>query len=59
MGHEDIHHNKVADASAHYKQMKNFMRAKILMSGIEDRELQRVNDAAYGVDDTALSLIHI
>lgn len=40
-------------ASAHDKQMKNFMRAKIFMLCIEKGKLQCIDDAANGVDDTA------
>ena len=44
------HDNKMTKASAHDKQMKNFMRAKIFMLCIEKGKLQCIDDAANGVD---------
>ena len=43
----------MAEASAHHKQMENFMRAEILMLCIEKRKLQGIDNAADGVDDAA------
>ena len=37
----------MADASAHYKQMENFMRSEIFMFVVKNRKLQRINDTAY------------
>ena len=51
--HKYIHNNKVADASGHDKQMKDFMGAEVFMTGIKNRKLQRVDNAAYGIDDAA------
>ena len=42
----------MAQASAHDEQMKNFMGAEVLVSGIKKRKLQGVDHAAYRVDDT-------
>lgn len=38
-GCDKIHYNKMADASAHHKQMKNLVRAKFFVAGVEQREL--------------------
>ena len=43
----------MADASAHDEQVKNFVRAEIFMKGIENRKLERINYAAYCIDDAA------
>lgn len=49
--HKTVHHNEVAEASAHHKQMKNLMGAKVLVTGIENGQLQRIDYPADGVDD--------
>ena len=41
----------MAEASSHDKQMEDLMGAEVLMSGVEQRQLQRVDDSACGVDD--------
>lgn len=51
--HKTVHHNEVAEASAHHKQMKNLMGAKIFMFGIENGQFQRVDNASDGVDNTS------
>ena len=51
--HKHIHNDKVTDTSAHDKQMKDFVGAKILMLCIKDRKLQRINDSADGINNTA------
>ena len=51
--HKYIHHNKMTDTPAHYKQMENLMGAKILMSGVKQRQLQRVDNTAHRVNDAA------
>lgn len=38
-GYEYIHHNEVADASAHDKEVEDLMRAEIFMPGVEDGQL--------------------
>ena len=43
----------MAEASAHDEQMENLMGAKRFMSGIEQRQLQRIDNPANGVDDSA------
>ena len=48
-----VHHHIMADTSAHDKQMENLMGAEVLVAGIKERKLQGVDDAAYGVNDTA------
>ena len=49
---ECIHHDKVADTSSHYEQVKDFMASEILMLAVENRELQCVDDTANSIDDT-------
>lgn len=51
--HIDIHKDKMADAAAHDKQMENFMGAEILMSGVEDGKLQRIDHTPRGIDEAA------
>ena len=51
--HKHIHHNEMTDTPAHHEQMENLMRAKILMSGVKQRQLQRVNNTAHRVNDAA------
>ena len=43
----------MAYAATHNKEVENLMGAEIFMSGVEDRQLQRVDDSAYGVDNAA------
>ena len=43
----------MTNTAAHHKQVKNFMAAKGFVSGIKNRKLQRIDDAAYGVEDAA------
>ena len=47
-----IHYHKMTDTSSHYEQMKDFMASEILMSAVEDRKLQCVDDTANSIDDT-------
>ena len=51
--HKAVHQNKMADASAHHKQVKYFMGAKGLVKLVKYRKLQCVNDTPDGVNDTA------
>lgn len=51
--HEPVHHDIVAEASSHYEEMENFVGAEVFVFGIEDGQLQRIDDAAYGVNDAA------
>lgn len=37
--HKTVHHNVVAQTPSHDKEVKNFMRAEVFMSGVKDREL--------------------
>lgn len=46
-----IHHNKMAHAPSHYKQVEDFMGTKIFMAGIENRQFQGVNDAPNGINN--------
>ena len=48
-----IHKDKVTDTSTHHEQMENLMGAKILMSGVKQRQLQRVDNTAHRVNDAA------
>ena len=43
----------MTEASSHHKQMEDLMGAKVRMSGIEDRQLQCIDDTANGIDNTA------
>lgn len=43
----------MAEASAHDKQVEDLMGAEILVSGIEERKLQCIDDTADGVDDAS------
>lgn len=47
------HQDKMAEAPAHHKQMKNLMRAKVFMFIVKDRKLQRVDQSTDGVNDPA------
>lgn len=47
------HRYIMAQASGHDKHVEDLMRSKELVSGIEDRKFQCVNNSADGVDDTA------
>ena len=50
----DIEHdNEMAEASAHDKQVEDLMGAEILVSGIEERKLQCIDDTADGVNDAS------
>lgn len=49
--HEEIHQDQMAGAAAHYKQMEDFVGTEVLVPGVEQGKLQRINDAAHGVDD--------
>lgn len=51
--HKPVHQHIVAQASAHDEQMEDLVRAEILVFGVEERQLQGVDDAAHGVDDAA------
>lgn len=48
-----IHQNIMAKASAHDEKMKNLMRTKAFVSGIEKGKLQGVNNTAHGIDDAS------
>lgn len=43
----------MADTTAHNKQVEYFMGAEVGMPGVENWELQRIDDTAYGIDDSA------
>lgn len=51
--YECIHHDVMAEAAAHNKEMKNFMGAEISVFGIENRQFQRIDNAACGIDQSA------
>ena len=48
-----IHTDKVTDTAAQHKEMKDLMGTEVLVSGIEQRKLQCVNDTADGIDDAS------
>ena len=52
-GDKGIHHNIMAEASGHNKEMENLVGTEVFVAGIEKRKLQSVNGAADGVNDTA------
>lgn len=43
----------MADASAHDKQMEDFMRAKMSMLGIENRKFQSIDNTSCRIDNAA------
>ena len=43
----------MADASGHDKEMENLVRAEIAVAGVKKREPQCIDDAAYGVEESA------
>ena len=43
----------MAETSGHNKEMEDLMRAKELMSGIEERKLQCVDNTSDGIDHTS------
>ena len=43
----------MTNTAAHNEKVENFVRAEIFMERVENRELERINDAADCVDDTA------
>lgn len=51
--HIEIHENKVADASAHHKQVENFMRTEVLVFRVKDGQFQGVDHAAHRVENPA------
>lgn len=40
----------MAEAAAHNKEMENLVGTEVPVPGIENRQLQGVNDAAQGLD---------
>ena len=53
LDHVSIHKDKVADASAHDKQVEDLMTAEVCMPAVENRQLQRIDHAADRVDHAA------
>lgn len=51
--HKPVHQHVVAQASAHDEQVEDLVGAEILMLGVEERQLQGIDDSAHGVDDAA------
>lgn len=51
--HIQIHKYEVTNASAHDKQVKDFMGTEVLVPVIENWQLQCIDNTADGVDDTA------
>ena len=52
-GYIGIHQNIVAETASHDKEMKYLMTAEGLMPGIENRQLQGVNDTPRRIDQSA------
>ena len=52
LDHIQIHKDEMADTPAHHKQMEDFVGAEMPVLCVEDRQLEGVDDAAYGLDDT-------
>ena len=49
--HISVHHHVMAEASAHDEEMEDLVGAEIFMLRVEDRQFQRVDHTADGVDD--------
>ena len=47
------HEDEVADAAQHNKNVEYLVRTEIWESATEDLDFQRVNDAAYGIENTS------
>src|SRR5699024_3051098 len=50
---EGIHYYKVAGASAHDKKVEDLVAPAVFVPAVKDRKLQRVDDAAHSVNDSA------
>lgn len=48
--HIHIHKDKMAYTACHDEKVEHFMRAEVFVSGIKERQLQRINDTTGGVD---------
>ena len=51
--HISVHHHVMAEASAHDEEMEDLVGAEIFMLRVEDRQVQRVDHTADGIDDAA------
>ena len=51
--HISVHHHVMAEASAHDEEMEDLVGAEIFMLRVEDRQFQRVDDSADGIDNAA------
>ena len=51
--HISVHHHVMAEASAHDEEMEDLVGAEIFMLRVEDRQFQRVDHTADGIDDAA------
>lgn len=47
------HEYKVADASEHHEDVKNFMCSKISVFAIKNFNFKSINNAADGIEDSA------
>lgn len=47
------HEYEMAEASGHHEKMEDFMRTKIFVPCIKDRQLQRIDNAADRIKDPA------
>ena len=52
-GHKHVHQDEMTYAPAHDEQVKDFVRAKKGVHGIEKWQLQRIDDSANGIDNAA------
>src|SRR5699024_6823417 len=50
---EGIHYYKVAGASAHDKKVEDLVAPEVFVPAVKDRKLQRIDDAAHSVNDSA------
>ena len=48
-----IHHHVVAETPGHNKEMEDLVAAEVFMSGIKNRQLQRIDDAAHGIKNSS------
>ena len=52
-GYKRIHYDIMTEASGHDEEMEDLVGTEVLVAGVEDRKLQGVDNAAYGIDDAS------
>ena len=53
IGHKTVHKDEMAYAAGHYKQMKDFVGAEVLMLPVKDGNLKRVDHSSYRIYDAS------